>query len=271
MLRLILALLIGMAVSTPAPAMQTTVDHLKINYSVAGSGPTVIFVHGWTCDDRSWQSQVAYFRRAYRVVTLDLPGHGKSDRPRRDSFSMALFAKAVEDVRRAVGADRVVLVGHSMGAVVIRQYALTYPQHVAGLVAADGWLDVRALTPEIADQLPMTIPSRKAFIESMFVPQTSKPLRDEIMNMMLSTSAVTADRARAEMFNPAIQSNKIISAPALTIYAGRPLFPKDRAPKERIPNWQSARMPGTGHFLMMERPLAFNRILANFLATRAEL
>ena len=105
----------------------------------------MIFVHGWTCDESSWAGQVPAFDDDYRVVTLDLPGHGKSEAPAPDGFSMDLFASAVEAVRQEVGADKVVLVGHSMGAAVIREYALDYPAHVAGLVAVDGPLDMRPL------------------------------------------------------------------------------------------------------------------------------
>src|SRR5690606_16146848 len=106
---------------------------------------TIVFVHGWTCDETSWAEQVQAFADDYRVITLDLPGHGRSDVPAREDFSMDLFAGAVEAVRAEAGADKVVLVGHSMGAPVIRQYALTHPERVAGLVAVDGPLDLRGI------------------------------------------------------------------------------------------------------------------------------
>ena len=142
MLRMALAL--SLSLLTVEPAAAASVDGVEIHSTVAGNGPkTIIFVHGWTCDESSWAGQVPAFDDTYRVVTLDLPGHGKSDAPAPDAFSMDLFAKAVEAVRQEVGADKVVLVGHSMGAVVIREYALDYPEHVAGLVAVDGPLDVR--------------------------------------------------------------------------------------------------------------------------------
>ena len=76
----------------------------------------------------------------YRVITLDLPGHGKSDPPKNGMFSMTVFARAVEAVRAEAKVDKVVLVGHSMGTPVIREYARLYPKHVAGLVPVDGLL-----------------------------------------------------------------------------------------------------------------------------------
>src|SRR6266550_2172517 len=120
--------------ATAAPVSAATVDGMRIQSAVAGAGSqTVVLVHGWTCDSSSWDAQVPVLARTYRVITIDLPGHGKSDSPKDGKFSMDLFARAVEAVRAEAQAEKIVLVGHSMGAPVIRQYALLYPKHVAGL------------------------------------------------------------------------------------------------------------------------------------------
>ena len=123
--------------ATAGPVSAATVDGMRIQSAVAGAGnQTVILVHGWTCDSSSWDAQVPVLARRYRVITIDLPGHGKSESPKDGKFSMDLFARAVEAVRAEAQADKVVLVGHSMGAPVIRQYARRFPAHVAALVAA---------------------------------------------------------------------------------------------------------------------------------------
>ena len=59
-----------------------TVDGLKIHSTITGTGRTTVFlVHGYTCDDTTWSEQVPALSKQFRVVTLDLPGHGKSDTP----------------------------------------------------------------------------------------------------------------------------------------------------------------------------------------------
>jgi len=122
-----------------------TVDGIKIHSTVAGKGPkTVILVHGWTCDETTWNSQVPELSKEYRVITLDLPGHGQSGAPKDGKFSMDLFARAVEAVRKDSKADRVVVVGHSMGTPVVIQYARLFPQHTAGLVFVDGVVNIPA-------------------------------------------------------------------------------------------------------------------------------
>ena len=127
------------AAATAARAAAASVDGIPLHWTSAGAGPqTLVLVHGWTCDDSSWSGQVPALTSKYRVLTLDLPGHGKSGKIDAGRFSMDLFARAVEAVRAEAGAERIVLVGHSMGTPVIRQYARLYPQRVAALVLVDG-------------------------------------------------------------------------------------------------------------------------------------
>jgi pimeloyl-ACP methyl ester carboxylesterase len=255
------------------PLSAATVEGLKIHSSSVGSGPTIVFVHGWTCDASSWAEQVPVFAKDHRVITLDLPGHGSSESPKDGKLSMDLFARAVEAVRAEAGAERIVLVGHSMGAPVIRQYAHLYPGHVAGLVAVDGPLDVRAFT---SGNLPPGFPppltgpegrtAREGMIKSMFIPETPPALQDHILKMMLAAPEATAVGAMNAMFNPAIGWSDKINAPALTVYAGTANVPDPAATKELYPNHEATQVKGTGHFLMMEKPAEFNRILTGFLA-----
>lgn len=267
MLRMALAL--GVAMAFAAPASAASVGDLSIVSTVQGSGKTIIFVHGWTCDKSSWDGQVAAFDDDYRVVTLDLPGHGKSDSPAQADFSMELFAQAVEAVRAEVGADRVVLVGHSMGGAVIRQYALDHPEHVAGLVAVDGPLDMRVFK-DFPGFGPVTVEMRTGMINGMFVPATSPELREKILATMLGTSEVTAAGAMAAMMDPKNQSDARIMAPSLSVWAGNSNFPNPDATKEMVPDWAQEKFDGTGHFLMMEQPERFNASLKTFLETRAK-
>jgi pimeloyl-ACP methyl ester carboxylesterase len=271
--RLLLALVIGVMLAVPAQA--ASVGGAKINYTSAGTGKTIVFVHGWTCDVSSWDAQVPEFSKSYRVIALDLPGHGKTAAPADGKFSMTLFAEAIEAVRAEVGADKIVLIGHSMGAPVIRQYALLHPEHVAGLVAVDGPLDMRAFPPEVAKQLPDVsgpngMAARKTLISSMFQPTTSPAVREHVMAMMTSAPEITAVRAQAAMFDPALQTADIIRAPAYSIYAGGGFFQVDPKTTERLPRWEGIKLAGTGHFVMMEKPAEFNALLKDFLEKRAE-
>ena len=165
-----------------------------------------------------------------------------------------------------------VLVGHSMGAPVIRQYAHLYPDHVAGLVAVDGPLDVR---PFAAANLPPGFPppmtgpegraAREGMIKSMFIAETPAALQDHNLKIMLAAPQATALGAMNAMFDHAIRWSDVIKSPALTVYAGTANVPDPAATKELYPNHEATQVKGTGHFLMMEKPDEFNRLLAAFL------
>ena len=270
MRRLLLALILALPIALPVSA--ASVDGISINSTTTGKGPTLVFVHGWTCDLSSWTAQVPEFAKHYRVITLDLPGHGKSGSPKDGKFSMDLFAKAVEAVRAEAGADRIVLIGHSMGAPVIRQYAHNYPQHVAGLVAVDGPLDMRAFgAPQPGQGGPpqMTGPeglkAREGMIRGMFVATTPEPLQKHILAMMLGAPEATANGAMAAVFDPSIRWTDAIRAPSYEVVAGTGRVPDAAAMKDVLPTFEATQLAGTGHFLMMEKPDEFNRLLTGFL------
>ena len=252
------------------PLSAAAVDGMQIQSSSAGTGPAIVFVHGWTCDSSSWTGQVPAFAKDYRVITLDLPGHGRSESPADGKLSMDVFARAVEAVRAEANADRIVLVGHSMGAPVIRQYAHLYPERVAGLVAVDGPLDLRAfgeLPPGFPP--PLTGPegraAREGMIRSMFIAETPAALQEKILAMMLGAPEATAVGAMNAMFDPAIRWTDVTRAPALSVYAGTANVPDAATTKELYPNHEATQLAGTGHFLMMEKPAEFNRLLTAFL------
>lgn len=262
-MRRLLCLVIA-ALAFSAQGHAASVDGVRIHSESTGRGPTIIFVHGWTCDTTSWSAQVPAFSDDHRVILLDLPGHGKSDAPAAGSFSMELFARAVEAVRAEAGADKIVLVGHSMGAPVIRKYALLYPQHVAGIVAVDGSLDVRGFAGRGAAP-SMTREARENMVRGMFVPTTPAAVQQKILATMLGTPEVTANGAMAAMFSQTAGPNEVIRAPALAVVAGTGRVPDTAAMKAIVPDFASTQVAGTGHFLMLEKPAEFNRLLQEFL------
>jgi len=206
----------------------------------------------------------------YRVITLDLPGHGQSGSPASGMFSMELFARAVEAVRAEADVDRVVLVGHSMGTPVIRTYALMYPQHVSALVLVDGLVQVPTGGPAFAPP-PMTgeagLKARENMIRGMFSAATSPALQQQILKMMMGTSQATAAGAMTATWDSSQWKDDAVTVPVLGIYADRSGLANREGMKRIYPTLEYHEIPGTGHFLMMEKPDEFNRILDGFLST----
>src|SRR5687768_11193491 len=94
-------------------------DTNKVHYLTVGeSAKTLLFIHGWSGNSGFWREQVPAFADKARLVLIDLPGHGQSDKPPAD-YTMDYFARGVLAVMRDAGVDKATLIGHSMGVPVI--------------------------------------------------------------------------------------------------------------------------------------------------------
>ena len=254
-------------------------DGAEIRYEAAGSGePALVFVHGWSCDRSYWRAQTDHFAASHRVVAVDLGGHGESGLSRKD-WTMAAFGGDVRAVVDALGLRKVVLVGHSMGGHVIVEAAQLMPDRVAAVVLVDTFEDVdRHMSEEQLESFlaPMRAEFRgttEAWVRRyLFVGRSDPKLVDRIARDMaagppaVGLSAMVNIRHYDEGAGLAA-----VKAPVRMINAD--LFPTNlEAARRRKPDVSLAVMPGVGHFLMMEDPDEFNRLLARavkeLLATR---
>jgi pimeloyl-ACP methyl ester carboxylesterase len=98
-------------------------DGARIHYKSWGKGKdALVLVHGWGCNLNHWRDQIPDFAKRNRVIALDLPGHGESDKPQQLSYTMDLFANAIDAVMRDAKVEHAVVMGHSMGTPVARQF-----------------------------------------------------------------------------------------------------------------------------------------------------
>jgi pimeloyl-ACP methyl ester carboxylesterase len=109
------------------------------------NGPTIVLVHGFYASLHTWEPWVHELGREYRLVTLDLPGHGLTRAPSNWRASVGAYVDVVDAFTKAEHLDKFVLVGSSMGGDVAWRYALAHPEKLRGLVLVDaaGWPDPR--------------------------------------------------------------------------------------------------------------------------------
>ena len=248
-------------------------DGNRIHYEDHGKGrEAIILIHGWTGDLSFWRGQIPDLSKRARVIAVDLPGHGQSDKP-QITYSMELFARAVDAVMQDAGVDRAVLVGHSMGTPVARQFYRKSPQKTLGLVIVDGplrpFFDKKMMDAFIA---PLRGPNYKVeaagFIDGMMGPEVTPALREQIKTSMLSTPQHVAISAMGEgMADESIWKQDTVNVPVLAVLAKSAFWPADNEQFFRtiVPNLDYQMWNGVSHFLMMEKPKEFNDAVIAFL------
>lgn len=253
-------------------------DGVDIAYREVGSGEvTLIFVHGWSCDRDYWREQPDFFaangESGYRVVLLDLGGHGESGSNRED-WSMAAFGADVAAVADAVGGDRLVLIGHSMGGPVVIEAAKILRQRVELVVAVDtlqqpeatgrGEEESRRLWAPFAADYATSV---DGFVRaSFFLPDASPELVDGVASDMAAADPAIALEAGHQLtiWSPRDGIESIRDIPFVLLNAD--YRPTDGDALRRLhPDARLETMSGVGHFPMLEAPGAFNERLAAIL------
>jgi pimeloyl-ACP methyl ester carboxylesterase len=241
----------------------------KVHYQVSGKGDeALVFIHGWTCNADFWRGQTSAFPKM-RVIAIDLPGHGQSDKPHAD-YTMTYFARSIEAVMRDAGVKRAVLVGHSMGTPVARQFYRLYPDKTLALVVVDGILrpppeQMQAFVAQLRANYKTAGPQ---MVDGMLTPVKDEKLKSEIRAAMLSTPEYVALSAMDGMADKKIYEPDPIKVPVLAILVKSPFWAADTESFMRslAPDLEFHMWEGVSHFLMMERPQEFDRTLQEFLA-----
>jgi pimeloyl-ACP methyl ester carboxylesterase len=122
-------------------------DGVEISYNVQGKGkPAIVLIPGWTNPKTIWDDQISHFSEKYKVIAIDLAGHGKSAN-NRDKWTMSAYGDDVVAVVNKLRLKDVVLVGFSMGGFVVFETEKKIPEKVSGIVLVDAFRDVEYSIP----------------------------------------------------------------------------------------------------------------------------
>ena len=267
--------------STPDSASESGKSHFarygtnKIYYLAAGRGKqTLVFVHGWACNGGFWREQIPALANRARLLVIDLPGHGQSDKPAVD-YTMDYFAGAVLAVMRDARIERATLVGHSMGTPVICRVFAKAPEKVAGLVAVHGPLRRPKTQPAQVEEFIAAYRTAayreevRKFVSSMFPSAGTEELRDQVISEMLATPQQVMSSAMDNMFDaskPAWDLERV-NVPVLAINTESPMWTTNYQAYVRSlsPKTDYRTIQGAGHFFMLEKPAEFNAALVEAL------
>lgn len=211
-----------------------------------------------------------------RCITVDLPGHGQSDKPKIE-YTMVLYARALDAVLRDAKVQSAVFVGHSNGVPVIREFYREFPASVRGLVIVDG-----GLRPFVqgAEMEKFIAPFRTNYQEqtSKFLAMFTKPMktdaeRAEVKAIIMRTPQHVAISELENTADPALWKPDKIDVPVLMILAKQPVwtpeyeqFAHRLVPKLDYQVWENV-----SHFIMMDEPDRFNAAVRTWLKSNGLL
>jgi pimeloyl-ACP methyl ester carboxylesterase len=218
----------------------------------AGEGLPVVLLHSLAGNTRQWEAQLAHLRAARRAVALDWRGHGRSTAPEGGGWSPAEMAEDVAAAVERLGLGRFVLVGHSAGALVALAYAGMRPERVAGLLLLDPSGDMRRLPREMIDPFLAALEG-DGYRERI----------DRYWEGIVGTNSAVRERLMADL----CATPKSTVAGIFRALATADVEALLRGLHNIDPSLPHQVVTGTGHWIHLDRPGDFNRMLDDFIAS----
>lgn len=245
---------------------------------VAGTGPALVFCHGFTTTGEFWREQIGPFSQTHRVVVPDLPGHGRSPGPDTRSYTIDAFVDDLSLVFETLRLDDAILVGLSMGGTIAQRFVLRHQHkkpHLLRALALVGAtphglgadVDVRNVLLAI-ERLGVQAASQ-AVIERSFGSAASRDLVDFACAEVTQTPAFVARQAIASL-NEADSRAELarITLPTLVVCGEEDAITppaESRALAAGIPGAHLEMVERAAHFPMLEQPARFNAALRDFV------
>jgi len=261
--------------------MKAQINGITLAYSDQGQGLPVVFLHAFPFNRTMWAPQLTSLSDRYRVITVDLRGHGESDAPFW-RYSMDLFADDVKGLLDHLDIQQAVLVGLSMGGYLMFAFHRKYRERIKGLVFCD--TRAEADTQELAAwrfALAQKIykEGTKAVVAEMgpkLLSAAAYQTRPELVRLVetigLSTqmSGAIGDLMAIAERPDSSPDLAGIACPTLVLVGDgdRLTTPEEnRRIAERIKGAKITIIPSAGHISNLEQPEAFNRAIRSFLQT----
>lgn len=250
----------------------------NIHYEVVGDGIPLIFIHGLGGTSNVWHAQRAGLSRFCKVVTLDLPGSGRSARSPRE-YSMERWADQLVGLADHLGFDRFVPIGHSMTTILVQKLAARHPTRMRGAVVCGPMIELPPAGKEAFAKRRETV-----------LRDGMGAIADTVLGGALSPATREANAALAGLYREMLLCNDPecyaaqcqalmdgsakadlanIRCPLLVMVGDQdavtPLA-NAQAIAAAVPTAKIRIIPATAHATMMERPELFNAALLEFLA-----
>ena len=246
---------------------------VALAFDEAGKGgPPVLLIHGWACDHREMEPLFRHFSARHRTISVDLRGHGESDKPVQD-YSIAEFASDLAWLCDCLNVWKPIVIGHSLGGLISMELAFDHKLPLAIAVLDSPLIPIegrRVVLRALLEQLrgPDYLERQREFISGQLFVEPNDPERKADIIRRMSSGP---QHVIVSVFENILKWNRIgeilsCRLPLAYIGAARPVTDIDRM-TEAGSNWLTWQIPGVGHFLQLEAPEAVNEAIDRFLTT----
>lgn len=264
-----------------------TKDGAKIYYEDRGEGQPILLVHGWMCSSRFWQKNVPELATEFRVVTMDLRGHGNSSKT-LTGHTIRQYARDVREVIERLELQSAVLVGWSLGGAVVLSYYEQYvdDSRLEALSILDSspfpfspaeWnshalrnYNHDGMNALFADQAANPRSFATAFATRMFKHTPSDTDMEWVVRELMKTPTWIAQAAYSDfLMSDYAKSLPTIRVPVIVFAANSRIFPQGiamgKAIAGQVPQARFIPFEDAGHILFYEQPHKFNNALREFV------
>jgi esterase len=254
---------------------------MQLNYQSYGEGHPLIILHGLFGSLTNWQTMSRELGQFYQVFAVDQRNHG--DSPHSDSFNYQVMADDLKTFMQAHDLSSAYLLGHSMGGKTVMQFAMTYPEKVDKLIVAD--MAPKEYAPEHDEifealhSLDLNMFSSRKEIDAAL----AQKIGNRVVRQFLLTN-VTRDDSGAfkwkmnldaiyknyDQVNKRLETNRTFEKPTLFIRGERSDYIQEEDTaiiKQLFPHSKIVTVAGAGHWVHVEAPEEFSRLVIDFLGT----
>jgi pimeloyl-ACP methyl ester carboxylesterase len=259
--------------------LKAKINDIQMYYEDVGKGTPVVFIHGLGADTKDWTLVIPELSKEIRCITVDLRGHGQSDKPNQP-YTLSLFTSDIAILLDQLGISSAYFCGVSMGGCVVLKAALTYPERVRGIILVDSAPYLPEHTIKLSGKWAEILLNEgpEALMETQ-VKDVFHPIfrrrHEEIVNIYRESKKNPPPETlglinKGLQIEPADYRKKLkeIKIPTLIIHGqDDKIIPAENAEfmHKQISKSQLAIFPFCGHALLMERPQFFIDLLLYFI------
>jgi len=261
-----------------------TVNGVRLHYQERGSGTAMVWAHGLAGTWQGWEEVMGFFQNRYRVIAYDARGHGCSEKPERpEAYSQDIMVEDMRGLMDALDIKKAIVGGHSMGANVALNFAISYPERCLGCIPVgigsgssdrEWWREWWNKLADLADQEGM-----EAFLGEMKKlpawgvafgnPEMAENITKTVLGNAPKAIAGTirgVQVKRPSIFDLAPKLEKLPVATLVVMSEGdAPVVECSRFLAERIPQAKLAVIPARSHWTFNESPEPFLEAVDRFV------